>query len=428
MPIPAGPGAGIDGYLLQFLVWGAALLLAPLVAGWVGGILVGARQALGDGPVVRQAAPLAGALALAGLTASTALAAPAARILDITGPLLILAAIAGISFPSLRTRSVAYAIAAGTVTGGLAVSLWGVPLLLGVRLPLDVGAVMWLGFLVAAPGGVLLAVVMDRGSRTVAQATHAADLMITSWFRALAESQRVGFRVASWALGIGIVITVLVLLSGGSLQSAVSWLLLGAAPMALLLAAVIIANLLAGIARRVVYSGARSLRSVDVATDRVRAMTLPLYVLAFYKRAICDTCLRWSRPLRSTYAAGERRCEMCGGVISRGHPGRVVVIVGEQSMPASTPARIFVRVVADVMASTETIDVTHVRLVARELLARDFEQLTMLLLNRKPSHGLRGVSVYPVEGREAVPTVVRNRVDEYFCWTDADPVKPEAGG
>jgi hypothetical protein len=159
-------------------------------------------------------------------------------------------------------------------------------------------------------------------------------------------------------------------------------------------------------------------------SDAVRscAFTLarPVLVRIRFRKAICDTCLRWSEPLASTYSEGVRTCEKCGGVITfEGGCGRVVATFEETERPA--PSRVFIRRAADIVEAEQPVDVTHLYVHNAGSPTREIEGLVAFLLDTPPSHGLKRTQVYACGGRERLAPPLKNLLTQYFRWSDADP-------
>lgn len=175
--------------------------------------------------------------------------------------------------------------------------------------------------------------------------------------------------------------------------------------------------------------GVRILRTGGGVSRRVRGgterMLTPALTLIRFPEALCDTCLRWSPPLKSHYALGVRTCEKCGGTISYpGGRGRLVALLESTDNAVSLPPRVFVRRAEDIARSASPLDVTHVRIPSGLTDTQEFEQLIVYLRNNMPTHGLKSVQVFAEGGSGSVSRIVANWVTSTLSWADSDPLAP----
>ena len=420
--------AQVEQVLVPFGVWGLAMLGVLVAAGIVLGVLRAWHAVLGDNSVAHRRGAITLALAAVGLALATALLAP---VFDghPAGGRVALALAAG-SLPLAiftRTRPLACAIAAAELVAALVASIAADLWIVHVRTP-DL-VVLGLGLLfalTAAPAGWALGLHLTRGATTSVDVRAGVAGTFARVRRAV---YRVAARAAKWTAipaAIGILGAVWIVTHSSSAANAAGpWLLVGVlvAPLVIVGASLLYWSWATWWTAPAEAWGAAALALTRAVATRVRNPAQRLLVIVRYPRALCDTCLRWSESLESTYEGGRRMCEKCGGEISfAGGPGKLVVEVCEPPQSRAAPDRVFVRRADEVVAAAEPVDVTHIRLEANDALTPEFESLVMFLLNEEPSQGIEGVEVYPVRGREALPLIVTNLVSNQMTWTEVDPL------
>ena len=424
--------AALEPYAVQLGFWALGVVLLLVVRAIVRGSLTAWYAVYGTAWVDREGDHVVSGFLLCGLALTAAVLAPAVRAgLDGAGFIVVLSCATAPACLFRRTRSLAFGFALGSLLGSVAASAFVFVIVLGRTVPIALVA----GVCLATAGtafvaGAIAGRVLCDAPPTPAQRRARISALRGRLRQAFASFER---RLARWSLipalaALALFVTATILVrSGYALPFDQRVVVPGAVALALPLALTVIITL----SRRwvLLWVGPASwllllllVRPAWVA-KLTRSITQRALVRIRYRKALCDTCLRWSALRRSRYEAGRRFCEKCSGEISfRGGPGVLVALAGEQTVPAVPPPRAFILTAEDVVRRTDTPDVTHVRLDAHHPLMRDFDHLTMHLLNHPPSHGVENVAVFPVDGRDALPDAVRNLVDNHMSWASADPL------
>lgn len=117
----------------------------------------------------------------------------------------------------------------------------------------------------------------------------------------------------------------------------------------------------------------------------------PLLLLVF-KTIVCQTCLRFTFPLRSRYDTGIRYCEHCGNPVDFTRiPGSVVATFG--NVPPPSGKRLFVLSDPDFEEKEQPIDLAEVCLDPATTDKRLFERFLTYIVNYPPKDGVASIRI-----------------------------------
>jgi hypothetical protein len=405
-------------------IWLLALLVVATAQAAVQGVLTAAHDARGDSTLCRRRLVISRGVGLFGAALAATLLSPAARLglIGVGVPVVFAVLAAGLYVVPLG-RPALSAVASAELAGAIVTLPLVYLAAAGVAVPAGVVPIAYFAAASSAvAGGWLFGVQLDDWEFDDTEVLDGAGRAVTRLRQAARPYIGRAYLWCFWLALCGAVIGLGWAAFKPGLEAARPFVV-AIAPFALVLGADLLFRWLSWFTLFTCGRNARYFLRVDRLSEFFRERSRPFMVLRRYRRALCDSCLLWNAPFESSYLGGHRICEKCGEEITfTGGPGSLVALVGDQAVPAPLPSRVFVRSVPEIISLGRQVDVTHIRLVAPEAMARDFERLTTYLKNEEPSDGLRSVRVYAVDGRGSLPAAVHNLIDDTYRWAETDPL------
>jgi len=126
-------------------------------------------------------------------------------------------------------------------------------------------------------------------------------------------------------------------------------------------------------------------------------LTKILILVARHTIILCSSCLRYSSPLKSKYAAGIRYCEHCDNTLERAkEKGKVIFVFGNYNI--DTGNRRFILKNPDFSDETlkepRPIDVSEVYIDTKTADHILLMQLITYVINYPPKHGVKSIKIF----------------------------------
>jgi hypothetical protein len=125
----------------------------------------------------------------------------------------------------------------------------------------------------------------------------------------------------------------------------------------------------------------------------IDSLLTPILIVQRFKRIVCNHCFRYSLPLRSQYAHGNRQCEHCRQPIEYARePGKVVLAFGNISPPQD--GRVFVLSDPDLEHREAPLDMLEVYIDTSTSDRRLLERFLAFILGFPPINGAQSVQIF----------------------------------
>jgi hypothetical protein len=139
----------------------------------------------------------------------------------------------------------------------------------------------------------------------------------------------------------------------------------------------------------------------------------PLVILLVFKKILCETCWRYTFPLRAHYAIGVRTCEHCGKAVLRTRvPGKLIITFGNINLPAAE--RQFVRANPDLETTTTPMDIAEMHLDPATVDLQILEKFITYIINYPPQGGVATVKIICLGELDALGPHLKNALRNTF--------------